>query len=64
LQKKHLEWRMTQFRKPTVDEAAQSILNAMTKEFRVLSIQFFRKEYGDDFADSVKLVVEKKWKKK
>lgn len=55
---------MTQFRKPTVDEAAQSILNAMTKEFRVISLQFFKEQYGEEFANSVKLVVEKKWKKK
>lgn len=55
---------MTQFRKPTVEEAAQSILNAITKEFRVSSLLFFRKEYGDEFADAVKMIVQKKWKKK
>ena len=53
---------MTQFRKPTIDEAAESILRSITKEFRVYSLAYFRKEYGDEFADSVKAIVQRKWK--
>ena len=53
---------MTEFRKPTIDEAAESILRSLTKEFRVYSLAVFRKEYGDEFADNVKAIVQKKWK--
>lgn len=55
---------MTKFRQPTVEEAAQSILRSLTKEFRKASLLFFKAEYGEEFANQVKLYVEKHWRKK
>lgn len=55
---------MSLFRKPTVEEAGKSILNAMTKEFRKSSLIFFEANYGKEYAEQVRQYVERHWRKK
>ena len=54
----------TQFRAATVEEAVESILRCILKTSRKQQLDWFRKEYGNKFADEVKILVEAKFKKK
>ena len=55
---------MTEWRPATVQEAVESILRCMTRQCRVTQLAWFRKEYGEAFAEEVKSLVEAKYKKK
>ena len=55
---------VTKFRPATVDEAVESILRCILKETRKQQLLWFKEKYGQQFADQVKLLVEKKWKGK
>lgn len=52
------------YRQPTTAEAVAWLLASMTLEYRRQCMLFWRKEFGDEFADSVGAEVKHKWKKK
>lgn len=52
------------YRPATIDEAVDSILRCILKETRQQQLAWFKEKHGKEFADQVKLLIEKKWKKK
>lgn len=54
----------TQFRAASIQEAVESILRCILKQSRKQQLDWFRKEYGNEFADEVKILVEAQFKKK
>lgn len=52
------------YRQPTLDEAVDWIKRSMTREYRVICIEFWREKYGDGFADTVLERVKTEWKNK
>lgn len=45
----------------TVDQAVEWVLRALTREYRRICLQWYRSEYGDQFADQVEARVREKW---
>ena len=54
----------TQWRPASIQEAVESILRCILKASRKQQLDWFRKEYGNEFADEVKILVESKFKGK
>lgn len=46
------------------DEAVRYIKNLFTKQARREAIEFWRKEYGDGYAEKIEADVRAQWKKK
>jgi len=53
-----------QYRPATIDEAVESVLRCILLESRRSQLAWFRKEYGDQFANEVEQLVKRKWKAK
>lgn len=51
-----------EYRQPTIAQAAHLVMISLTKEYRRLSIAYWREHYGDEFADAVQAEVEERWK--
>jgi hypothetical protein len=52
-------------RQPTIDEAVENILRPTnTKEFQLRSIAFYRENYGNAFADTVRNLALAEYKKR
>ena len=54
----------TQWRPASIQEAVESILRCILKASRKQQLDWFRKEYGNEFADEVKILVEAQFKGK
>lgn len=54
----------TERRKLTVREAADWVLQSLTREYRRECIDHWRREYGDEYADAVQREVEARWGKR
>jgi len=54
----------TQWRPASIQEAVKSILRCILRASRKQQLDWFRKEYGNEFADEVKILVETQFKKK
>jgi len=52
------------YRPATIDEAVESVLRCILLESRRSQLAWFRKEYGDQFANEVEQLVKRKWKAK
>lgn len=51
-------------RRQTVDEAVDWVMQSRTREYRSKCLAFYRREYGDAFADAVKVKVERLFEKR
>lgn len=55
---------MTEFRKPTVEEAANSIDLAIRRDEKIRQYNWFKEQHGEEFAQLIKLTLIKRKEKK
>lgn len=53
-----------EYRQPTIQEAVDWLMQAITKEYRQLCIAFWREHYGNAYAERVKQEFLTKWEGK